>query len=132
MSDNELIGIGWQFPPQFRSPSSGPEVLTNQELIEQAIFILLNTQIGERLYDPGFGSSLYEYLFHNPDAMMLADIKEEIAKAIVQHEVRITLNDINFDSSDIYDGLLKIELSYLIKETNSLANTVFPFYIKEA
>ncbi|WP_298774538.1 GPW/gp25 family protein [uncultured Shewanella sp.] len=131
MNDNELIGTGWLFPPQFRSPATGPEMVTNQQLIEQAITQLLNTRIGERMFEPDFGSGLYEFLFHTPDAEALADIKEEIAKAIAQHEGRITLQEINFDSRDIYDGLLNIELAYLINQTNSPANMVFPFYLGE-
>ncbi|NRD73493.1 GPW/gp25 family protein [Shewanella sp. VB17] len=131
MSANALIGTGWAFPPQFRAPSVGPEMLADEQLIQQSIYILLNSQIGERLFKPGFGCGLQQFLFHAPTGETLADIKEEITKAIAQNEARIRLQTISFDSSDLYEGLLNIELEYLIKQTNSIGNMVFPFYLSE-
>lgn len=131
MSVNPLIGSGWAFPPQFRAAGVGPQMIADEQLIQQSIYILLNTQIGERLLNLGFGSGLKQFLFHTPDAEALADLKEEIAKSIAQNESRIILQTINFDSGDLYDGLLNIELEYLIKQTNSSGNMVFPLYLNE-
>ncbi|MCL1123204.1 GPW/gp25 family protein [Shewanella surugensis] len=131
MNDNRLIGSGWQFPPCFRTPSVGPEMVSGEQTIEQSIYVLLNTQVGERFLKPSFGCGLAQFLFHSIDATSLTDIKEEIAKAIAHHEKRISLQAINFDTQGIYDGLLSIELSYLIKDSNSSANMVFPFYLTE-
>ena len=65
------------------------------------------------------------------DAAVMADLREEISIAIAENEPRVTLKAILFDTSDIYDGKLNIELEYVINESNSLANMVFPFYLGE-
>ena len=131
MSEHALIGTGWQFPVRFRLPKEGPEMCSGEDMIAQALSILLNTQIGERLFHQGFGCGLQQFMFHSLDAESLTDIKEEIAKAILHHEPRVILKAIQFDTENIYDGLLQIALSYVIKQTNSPGNMVFPFYLSE-
>ena len=131
MIETVFSGQGWSFPPLFSSSSSGPDMLTGQALIEQTISTVLNTRIGERLLVPNFGSNLSDFIFQMVDAAVMADLREEISIAIAENEPRVTLKAILFDTSDIYDGKLNIELEYVINESNSLANMVFPFYLGE-
>ncbi len=131
MIETVFSGSGWAFPPKFKTPSNGPDMLTGQALIEQAINIMLNTLVGERLLLPNYGSNLSEFMFQKVDAEVMADLREQIATAIAEHEPRITLKTIRFDTRDIYDGTLNIELEYVINESNSLANMVFPFYLSD-
>ncbi len=129
MSSAEFSGMGWCFPPNFKSVESGPSMATDDVLIEQAIHVLLNTLLGERPLHSTYGSRLGDFVFSSVDPFILADVKEEIANAIMINEVRISLKEISFDSQDIYDGIIKIELNYIIKSTNSLGNMVFPYYL---
>jgi len=131
MSANELLGTGWTFPPRFNVPASGPATVKGEALIEQSLYVLLNTRVGERIHDAAYGCALSDYLFQIPDAEMLSDMREDIAKSIEAHEHRITLQEINFDTESIYDGYLNIHLEYQINDTNSPGNLVFPFYITE-
>ncbi len=129
MSTEMFSGRGWCFPPNFKSVESGPSMAADGVLIEQAIHTLLNTLLGERAFHSTYGSRLGDFIFSSVDPFVLADVKEEIANAIMINEVRISLQEINFDSQDIYDGIIKIELNYIIKSTNSLGNMVFPYYL---
>lgn len=129
MSTAEFSGVGWCFPPNFKSVESGPSMATDEVLIEQAIHILLNTLLEERVLHPNYGSRLDSFLFSSADPFVLADVKEEIANAIMLNEFRVSLKEINFDSQNIYEGIIKIELNYLIKSTNNLENMVFPYYL---
>ncbi len=131
MVTQTLLGSGWSFPMQFSLPAAGPQMNQGEALIQQALYVLLNTGVGERVHDTDYGCNLSDYLFQIPDAEMLADMKEEIAKSVELHEHRITLQTIDFDTSDIYDGLLNIHLQYVINDTNSPGNLVFPFYLQE-
>lgn len=131
MSKNHLVGSGWTFPMDFDLPQSGPTMVSDDDLIQQSIFVLLNTRPGERIHNHGFGSNLKDYLFQVPDESMLANIKEEVANAIAQHEPRITLNEIRFDTDQIYDGYLNIHLIYEIEDSNQPGSMVFPFYVAE-
>ncbi|WP_428241079.1 GPW/gp25 family protein [Gynuella sp.] len=131
MSLNQLIGSGWGFPPRFQRPSTGPAMQEDEALIQQSLFIMLNTRTGERLHNTAYGCNLKDYLFQPTDAETLTDIKEDIARSISQYEKRVTLEEITFNTDNLYDGLLNIQLSYRIKSTNQAGNLVFPFYLTE-
>ncbi|WP_018691891.1 GPW/gp25 family protein [Algicola sagamiensis] len=131
MSQTEFIGQGWQFPPTFKSAKTGPQMATGESLLQQSIYLLLHTLVGERPLQPTFGCGLNNFLFQSGDPSILADLKEEIANTVLLGEPRITLLEIMFDSSELNEGILNIELEYEIKETNSRSNMVFPFYLNE-
>ncbi|MCY7296521.1 GPW/gp25 family protein [Alteromonas sp. a30] len=131
MPENELIGSGWTFPPRFAVSAAGPNMVQGDALIQQSLFVLLSTRVGERIHDNAYGSALSDYVFQIPDAEMLSDMKEDIAKSIETHEHRVTLQAINFDTDAIYDGYLNIHLEYVINATNHPGNLVFPFYLTE-
>ncbi len=129
MSDQDIMGTGWSFPVSFKSLASGPKMTSGEVLIEQSISILLNTLLGERALHNKYGSRLSNFNFDSIDVAVLADLKEEIANAILLNEPRVNLKEIYFDNGDIYEGLLKIELEYKVKLTNSRWNMVFPYYL---
>ncbi len=131
MSSADIIGKGWGFPPDFASVSSGPSMSTEEALINQSIYLILNTRFGERPLHPTFGSNVSDFLFNSVDPGVLADLKEEIANSIMLSEPRITLDTIQFDSTQIYDGRLNIHLSYAIDRTHALGSYVFPYYLSD-
>ncbi len=131
MTAKEVIGIGWSFPPRFIKPGSAPERAEGIELLEQAILILLNTQIGERNLYPKFGSGIGNFVFGEATPLMLTELKEEIARAVLEYEPRIRLDMIDYDLSDLYDGRINIVLAYTVKQTNARNNMVYPFYLTE-
>ncbi len=132
MTQENKLGIGWSFPPSFKSSVAGPQMAMEEMLIEQAISILLNTLFGERPLHQEYGSRLSDFGFNSIDVAVLADLKEEIANAIMLNEPRVTLKEIKFDSVHIYDGILKIELEYHINATNRPGNMVFPYYLENS
>lgn len=131
MSAKEIIGAGWKFPPQFRAPTEGPSMVDETTLLEQAIYILLNTRIGERNLSPYFGSNIGDFVFAEATPLMLAGLKDDIAIAILENEPRIKLTKINYDLSNVYDGYVNVVLDYVVRQTNARNNMVFPFYLAE-
>ncbi|MBQ4852412.1 GPW/gp25 family protein [Pseudoalteromonas sp. MMG012] len=131
MSQSAFLGQGWAFPPRFGTSESGPAIASGEVLLQQAIYLALHTLIGERPLWPEMGSGLSSFTFAEAAEQSLADLKQEIATVLLNYEPRITLQDIVFDSSALYDGILTIELQYLIRQTNSRSNMVFPFYLLE-
>lgn len=131
MAAKEVVGRGWKFPPQFTNLKLGPEMTDDTELLQQAVYILLNTLVGERVMNPTLGSGLASFVFGEATPLMLTELKEEIASSILEFEPRIRLDDIEYDLSDVYDGLINISLAYTVKETNARNNMVYPFYLAE-
>ncbi|CAM3838849.1 Gene 25-like lysozyme [Vibrio aerogenes CECT 7868] len=130
MSDS-VTGTGWQFPPRFTSPQNGPVMLESTPLLEQSIYLLLNTQTGERPLNPEVGCGLSHFMFTETTPLMLTELKQEIASTILAYEPRIDLEEIQFDTSDIDQGRLNIVLTYRVRQTNARSNMVFPFYLNE-
>ena len=60
--NNPIIGRGWHFPPVL--DERGTVALTGDENeIEQAIQIIMNTAPGQRVMRPEFGSRIHELVF---------------------------------------------------------------------
>lgn len=61
----------------------------------------------------------------------MADIKSEVANAIMLNEPRVTLKEVSFDSSLINEGQLYIKLDYQVVATQEETNFVFPYYLND-
>lgn len=136
MNDNSFIGRGWGFPPRFITPdpevgrpSSGPIMVTQEEEISQSISLILSTTPGERVMRPEFGSKLADFVFEEMSANALAELKDFIASAITKFELRIDLNTVEIDTSGSAEGLLQIHVDYIIRDTNTRGNLVYPFLL---
>ncbi|KAA1247754.1 GPW/gp25 family protein [Aquimarina sp. RZ0] len=124
-----FLGTGWGFPPTFHKEKElGVVMVSDEKDIEQSLEILLNTTIGERIMLPKYGTDLYSYLFESISNSRVHLIKEMLRTAIVKFEPRIKLIKIALDESDYLDGIIRINLDYIIPLTNTRFNLVFPYY----
>jgi phage baseplate assembly protein W len=80
---------------------------------------------------PNYGCNLEELLFQPLDVTLKTYIKDLIKTAILYHESRIDAQRITLDDSLELEGIVKIEIEYIVRITNSRGNMVFPFYKKE-
>jgi Bacteriophage baseplate protein W len=127
-----FLGTGWSFPPTFTKYPCEPVMVSDEEDIEQSLKILLSTRHGERIMQPEYGCNLDVLLFEPINTSLIAFVKDLIEKAVLFHEPRIDLKRIEISIEQVLEGLLLIELDYVIRSTNSRYNLVFPFYLKEA
>ncbi|RDU97549.1 GPW/gp25 family protein [Trinickia dinghuensis] len=130
-SDTRFLGRGWQFPPTFDKASAGVQMAEAEEDIRQSLRILFNTAPGERIMLPGYGCALQQHVFDLMNANTLTLLETLISDAVLRYEPRILLENVDFDLSDATDGLLRITLTYLVRQTNTRSNMVFPFYLAE-
>ena len=65
------------------------------EDIEQSLAILLATRRGERVMQDEFGCDLSEFLFGEISQGLIGRVRSVVADAILHHEPRITLNEID-------------------------------------
>ncbi|MET4696913.1 GPW/gp25 family protein [Endozoicomonas lisbonensis] len=131
MSESQLTGRGWHFPPYFSSPANGPMMVEAEEEIRQSLRILIGTALGERIMRPGFGTPLAEFQFTSLDYDSLSMLSERMSDAIDRLEPRINLKRVDVDASNGADGLLTINVVYMIRDTNARDNLVYPFYLQE-
>ena len=129
---NSFLGTGWSFPPAFDNASASVLLTSDEADIQCSLQILLSTHPGERVLLPNYGCNLDEMLFEPLTTTFVNYIKDLINTAILYYEPRITVNNININEDNVLDGVILIEITYMVKSTNSRFNYVFPFYKTEA
>jgi phage baseplate assembly protein W len=127
-----FLGTGWSFPPAFSARGAEVALVSGDEDIQQSLQILLATRLGERPMQETFGCNLDDAMFKEIDHGLVNDITAMISDAVVRHEPRIELQDIDVSPDPSQAGLLRIRIAYTVLATNSRYNMVFPFYLNEA
>lgn len=126
----EFIGTGWSFPPAFDNVSGNTAMSSGVQDIMESLGILLSTTLGERIMRPEYGCNLKDYVFDPMNATMDAYIKKLVEDAIIYYEPRITLEKVKVDVR-ANEGVMWINVDFRVDATNSRANYVYPYYIKE-
>jgi len=93
--------------------------------VNQCIQLLIATVPGERVMRPEFGCRLYTRVWENLDEVASQGLKD-IREAIDTFEPRVDLIAVN---SRIFrdEGRVLFAVQYRLKDTNTVANLVFPF-----
>ena len=131
MNDQGFLGTGWSFPPKFDKYSKSI-IMDNGEVdIENSIRIILGTYPGERLMNPNFGCAVKRMSFENLDEGNVTRIEEIVGNALVEYEPRVKFQSIEVISKNEEEGLIVLQLNYVIIITNTRHNIVFPYYLIE-
>jgi phage baseplate assembly protein W len=128
----DFLGTGWAFPPRFTTGGDGVEMVANEEDIHQSLLILFATRPGERVMQELYGCGLDDWLFSEIDHGLVNQLTSAIHDAVLLHEPRVRLLDVDVSPDSQEAGLLRISLDYRVVATNSRYNLVFPFYRNEA
>ena len=129
--DRVFLGTGWGFPPEFNKQAGGVMMVSEDDDIRESLTILLSTSPGERTMYPDYGCGLRSLIFETISESAITEITDVIERAILFFEPRIVLDSVQIDTETVYEGLIKIQLIYTIRATNSRGNMVYPFYFQE-
>jgi len=124
----ELIGVGWEFSIDV-STDGQIGMADDEQLISQAIEIILGTAKGERVMRPEFGCGIHDLVFANINSTTTSRMTQEVREALLRWEPRIDVRDIRVTSDPDSAGVLLIQIKYIIRSTNNVYNQVFPFYL---
>ncbi|BBC26976.1 GPW/gp25 family protein [Pseudanabaena sp. ABRG5-3] len=123
----DYIGRGLSFPLRINVQG---ELKTDSgdRNLEEAIAIILNTKLGERVYRPNFGSRLSDLAFApmNPQTILLARVYVE--EALNRWEPRIRVTGV-FAEPDPIKGRLDLKILYQLKDGHDTRSMVYPFYL---
>ena len=129
--DRAFLGTGWSFPPEFDRAAKAVKMVSGEEDIQESLRILLSTVPGERVLQPSYGCGLKRMVFEQVTESTITEMKDLIERAVLFFEPRISLTSIEVDTSQVYEGLIRIRLDYVVRETNTRTNMVYPFYFLE-
>ena len=128
MTSRAFLGAGWKFP--LAVDEQGNIVLVSEdESVEESIWIILSTARGERLMHPEFGCGIHELVFapNNESTAGLAQFY--VQDALSRWEPRILLDDVAVQADPVQPQLLLISVTYRVRTTDSKFNLVYPFYL---
>lgn len=151
MVNPDFIGRGWRFPVKVNARgrlewSDGPP------RIQQAIWVIIKTALGERLMRPTFGAGVDDFVFQSNSIINRTELATAIKSALLEWEPRIDLDDVrvnsasevqqsrldaadsqqaNRDRSTALDNQVMVTIQYRVRTTNEIFNVVFPFYLEE-
>lgn len=133
MSTARYLGRGWAAPvrPQVRleTRTNGLVYESGPEKIRQSIYLILDTEPGERIMRPDFGCGLMRYLMKPNSTATRALIQREVALALKLWEPRIEVEGVQVTPGED-PSLVQIEISYVHKRDGRPGNFVYPFYLE--
>ena len=124
----DFLGSGLALPLQM-DHRGGIALVSDDEDVRQAIWIILSTAPGERPMRPDFGCGIHDVVFEAVDAYTIGRLEQKIRIALDQWEPRIDVVAIETDLSNVGEGQLLIDIHYALRGTNDERNLVYPFYV---
>lgn len=125
--EQDYLGRGWAFPLRV-SLQGGLQLSSYEQKIKEAIWIILRTGVGERLYRPDFGSRLSELVFAPLNSKTLIQIRMYVLEALQVWEPRIVIDEVLTDSDPVR-GKVDIIINYRLKDEYDIYSFVYPFYL---
>src|SRR5512140_3298912 len=122
-----FLGTGWKFPVRVNS-AGGLSWSVGEQSVQEAIWIILGTALGERQMLPSFGCGIHDLVFAPNNATTQANVSHLVKQALAQGEPRI---DVLVSSSPDEANVLLIRVDYRIRSNNAMNNMVYPFFVTE-
>ena len=126
----DFLGTGWAHPvgTDYRGDI---ELSSAEDNIRQSVRIIIGTAKGERVMRPDFGCEVHDYVFAAADPATLSMVEDAVEDALVQWEPRIDVERVEAAPDEENHNRVLVEIDYWVRETNSSANMVYPFYLNE-
>lgn len=125
--DREYLGTGLSFPLQV-NVQGGLKQSSETQKVKESIWLILRTDLGERVYRPDFGCRLTELAFAPLNNDTLLRIRMYVLEALQTWEPRIDVEEVRADP-DAVSGRVNIIINYRLKSQPDPFSFVYPFYL---
>ncbi len=125
-----FLGQGLGFPIGV-TPRGRLALASGEAKVEQSIWLILSTALGERLMRPDLGCAAHNELFGPATAATIARIKDQVRRCLTAYEPRIAVLDVTAEQSVSEPNVLMIRIDYRLRSNNAMTNLVYPFFIRE-
>jgi len=124
-----VLGKGWGFPVVPGPTDRGLPFAEGPDKVRQSIWLILETEPGERVMRPRFGCGLRRYLMKPNTAAVRALIQRDVERALDSWEPRIRLRGVTVEAGED-PALILIHIHYVHARDGSSGNLVYPFYLE--
>ena len=126
--EQTFLGTGVTFPIQIDPATGRFKMSAGKQSVKESVYLILMTQVTERLTRPSFGTRSASYVFMDMNLTELTIMKRELEESVLTQEPRIS--DVNITTEmQAQQGYILINIDYTLAETNQTDNMVFPFYM---
>jgi phage baseplate assembly protein W len=124
----DIIGVGWKFPIRVTA-KGGLSYSNGPDRIQDAIWIILSTSLGERVMREDFGAGVNDYVFQSNSDVVRARLAAAVSAALTKWEPRITQVNVAAQQGTEPSQVL-IVVDYQISSTNELFIRGYPLYLR--
>ena len=128
---SDFIGTGWGFPPRSDLNEASVNMVSGMQDIEESMKILLSTTMGERFMLPDYGTDLDQLVFEQITTTLKTYVADRLRRALTLYEPRVKIESVTIEDPDTLVGVVHVIVQYVIRNTNSRRNLVYPFYLNE-
>lgn len=128
VSTEDVLGRGIGMP-LFPGQDGRMHVAVGPEKVRQAIFIILDTEPGERVMLPEFGCGLRRYLMQPNNPATRADIERATGLALARWEARIKVEQVDV-AAGADASLVLIAIHYAHVLDGRRDSLVYPFFLE--
>ncbi|MBB3063127.1 GPW/gp25 family protein [Microbulbifer rhizosphaerae] len=125
----QFLGSGWNFPVLPSTADRGLVLASGPDKVRQSIWLILETEPGERIMRPQFGCGLRRYLMKPNNSATRALIQNDVMRALSLWEPRIKLQQVDVEPGGD-PSMVLIRIHYIHTRDGSADNLVFPFYLQ--
>jgi hypothetical protein len=129
----DILGRGWKFPIRIDA-RGGFAYSSDEQLIQESIWIILGTALNERHMLPRFGCGIHDLVFSPNSPGARGAIANQVKLALTRWEPRITVQDVRVEvmpPEQATSNHMLIRINYRISSDNRVQNLVYPFYVEE-
>lgn len=129
MTMQKFLGTGCGFPLLPQARDQHLPYVAGADKVRQSIWIILETEPGERIMRPDFGCGLRRYLMRPNSSATRALIKRDVEHALNSWEPRISAEQVSVEAGDD-PAMVVIQIHYQHLRDGSPGNLVYPFYLE--
>ncbi len=129
-ASNDFIGKGWRFPIKVNA-QGGISLSEGPERVQDAIWVIIKTALGERVMRPQFGAGVNDFVFQPNSPAHRTELVTAIKDALAKWEPRIEMEQVRADTTEDEPSQVLVSIEYRLRTTNELFNVVYPFYLQE-
>jgi Bacteriophage baseplate protein W len=127
----DFLGTGLKFPLQV-TPQGRIALARGEQRVEEGIYVILGTRIGERVMQPKFGCAIHDLVFAPNNSATRTRAIDAVRRALTLFEPRIDVLDVSADSAPAEPNLLLLRVDYRLRANNAIGNLVYPFFLLES
>lgn len=126
----DFIGKGWRFPIMANA-RGGISFSEGPERVQDAIWLIIKTSLGERLMRPRFGAGVNDFVFQPNSPVTQTELVASIKSALLESEPRIDIEQVRAETVAGEPSQVLVLVRYRLRATNELFNAVYPLYLEE-